>query len=109
MRWLSSVAVLVYLSLLCSSTGWAVHDARIAPLADSQLLLLAPSVNHFSKLDSSNEDEPPAIDFAPVPARFAQLRLLFSLTLIDFCCTYDVFPYSSQLARAPPSLSSGQP
>lgn len=42
MCWLSRFAILLYLAFLCSPQAFAVHEHRVAPLADTQLQALSP-------------------------------------------------------------------
>lgn len=49
MRWFSGLAILLYLSVLCTPQGFVVHDLRLAPLAEQQLTAVT------AKLHSLNE------------------------------------------------------
>ena len=61
MRWLSSFALLLYLSLLCTPQAFAVHDQRLSPLADTQFHALSTPVSHqtvTTEQDSTDEPQP---------------------------------------------------
>jgi hypothetical protein len=63
MRWLSSFAILVYLSLLCAPQTFAAHDSRFSRLADTQLQGLNPAISsalHQKDLipEDTSDDEP---------------------------------------------------
>lgn len=89
MRWLSSFAILVYLSLLCTPQALAVHDTRLSPLADTQLLALNPALlQHTLTQQDEPDDEPPA----------AVVFTALHLTALLFACAPDV------LATARPEL-----
>jgi hypothetical protein len=60
-RWLSRFAILLYLSLLCTPQAFAVHDARLSPLADSQFHAITPAQQHYigsTERDSSDDPQP---------------------------------------------------
>lgn len=50
MRWLSSIALMLYLSLLVTPQIAAAHAPHLAPLADSQFQALSPLVGQSSLL-----------------------------------------------------------
>ncbi|GAB2908000.1 hypothetical protein [Rheinheimera gaetbuli] len=54
MRWLSSLAILIMLSLWCTPQAFAVHDSRLSPLADTRLHALLPQLQ--DALNADNED-----------------------------------------------------
>lgn len=59
MRWLSSLAILMMLSLWCTPQAFAVHDSRLSPLADTHLHALLPLVQDVLNADSEdNTDQP---------------------------------------------------
>ena len=63
MRWLSSVIILVYLSLLCSPQALAVQQSRIAPLVETQLQGLTPAIQsafqqQYLLFEDTDSDEP---------------------------------------------------
>jgi hypothetical protein len=60
-RWLSRFAILLYLSLLCTPQAFAVHDARLSPLADSQFHAITPIQQHYigsTERDVSDDPQP---------------------------------------------------
>ncbi len=104
MRWLSSFAILVYLSLLCSPQALAVHDSRVSPLADTQLQALNPALHCYTATSiADHDDSPPAVLPAAVAANaycaVLQAQASVSISLSDVC-------YSAHPARAPPVFSS---
>lgn len=59
MRWFSGLAILLYLSLLCTPQGFVVHDLRLAPLADQQLTAVTAkphSLNERTLAADDNDD-----------------------------------------------------
>lgn len=66
MRWCSGFAILFYLSLLCTPQAFAVHDARVTPLADSQLQAVPVALQQYlvSQTDD-NKDKYSAALIAP--------------------------------------------
>jgi hypothetical protein len=66
MRWISRVAILFYLAILCTPQAFAVQDMRLSPLADSQLYALNVSYQQLAHIPgenshSDNDDTPPAL------------------------------------------------
>ena len=62
MRWLSSVALLLFLNLWCTPQAFAVHDSRLSPLADTQFYAVAAQqycADLNMATDSSDEPQPP--------------------------------------------------
>lgn len=105
MRWLSSFALLLYLSLLCTPQAFAVHDARLSPLADTQFHAVTPQMLHADEADRS-------IDSAdePVPVLLSSYAYAFdrgSNVALAHCSlvTSQLLSFSRQ-ARAPPVLTS---
>lgn len=104
MRWLSSVAILFYLSLLCTPQAFAMHDARLSPLADSQLYAISAAPPQSLLSTQQNlDDTPPAalLPAAPTVAHYGTSIAIVSPTK----------PVNSQFltspqARAPPLFSS---
>ena len=59
MRWLSSFALMLYLSLLCTPQAFAVHDAWLSPLADTQFHAVTPEIPQCtSDVTQDGADEP---------------------------------------------------
>ena len=104
MRWFSGFAILLYLSLLCTPQAFAVHDARLSPLADTQFHAVTPEIPQCtSDVTQDGADEPQPV--LPVttnkqlphngnnsPEQLIAAGIAASLTL--------------QQARAPPVLTS---
>lgn len=66
MRWISSVAILFYLAILCTPQAFAVQDVRLSPLADSQLYALNLNQQQLAHIPgenshTDNDDTPPAL------------------------------------------------
>lgn len=104
MRWLSSVAILFYLSLLCTPQAFAVHDVRLSPLADSQLYALTPALpQHLLNAETDTDDSPPAV-LLPAPLALAQH---YSVSVAETALLQLASHFLVNLqARAPPSFSS---
>lgn len=107
MRWFSSFAILVYLSLLCSPQALAVHDSRLSPLADTQLQGLNPAIsstlNQQALLaDNAADDEPKA---ALPAANNSCADVLFPAAPV-VTCDIATFARNGHPARAPPVLPS---
>ena len=104
MRWLSSVAILFYLSLLCTPQAFAVHDVRLSPLADSQLYALTPVLpQHLLNAQTDTDDTPPAV-LLPAPLVLAQN---YSVTVAATAELQLANHFLVNLqARAPPLFSS---
>ena len=104
MRWLSSVAILFYLSLLCTPQAFAVHDVRLSPLADSQLYALTPALpQHLLTAQTDTDDSPPAV-LLPAPLALAQH---YSVSVAETAHLQLASHFLVNLqARAPPSFSS---
>ena len=104
MRWLSSVAILFYLSLLCTPQAFAVHDVRLSPLADSQLYAIAPALpQHLLNTEAETDDTPPAA-LLPAPLALTQYHSVTVAATASLQLTSH-FLVNLQ-ARAPPSFSS---
>ncbi|KKO46805.1 hypothetical protein WG68_02330 [Arsukibacterium ikkense] len=104
MRWLSSFAILVYLSLLCSPQALAVHDSRLSPLADTQLQALNPALYYYTASSiTDHDDSPPVALFSAITANayctVPPAQASVSASLSKVC-------YSAHPARAPPVFSS---
>jgi len=104
MRWLSSFALLLYLSLLCTPQAFAVHDQRLSPLADTQFHALTPTVSHHTvTTEQDSTDEPQHA--LPVAAGFT-VPVVFS-TVYAVRSVFNKAPFLVSLqARAPPVLPS---
>lgn len=103
MRWLSSFAILVYLSLLCTPQAFAVQDTRLSPLAETQFLALNPVLLQQAPIQQDDyDDEPPA---AFVSAALCLPPLLFTCTAGEVAITICGLYRSAHHARAPPLFS----
>jgi hypothetical protein len=104
MRWLSSFAILLYLSLLCMPQAFAVHDKRLSPMAETQLQAITPAL-HQTALNTeqdAGEEQQPAL---PVAALKNSLPLYLNSYSGSRSLSLRHFLLSLQ-ARAPPLLSS---
>ncbi|MBZ9610417.1 hypothetical protein [Rheinheimera maricola] len=103
MRWLSSFAILVYLSLLCTPPALAVHDTRLSPLADTQLLALNPALlQHTLAPQDDPNDEPVAVVNSSMP----QLpQAVFAGVAAAVTVVISFFYLPAHQPRAPPVLS----
>lgn len=104
MRWLSCFALSLYLSLLCTPQAFAVHDARLSPLADTQFHAVTPAfsdVSAHSEQDST--DEPPSLLSATkrTIAPLAGLARYFNHNI-----TATAIWLGTIQARAPPYIST---
>ena len=92
MRWISGVAILFYIAILCTPQAFAVQDVRLSPLADSQLYALNLSHQQPAHIAGENshtdtDDTTPALtnsantllSFLP-SCHAAGLRLLATFT-----------------------------
>lgn len=104
MRWLSGFALLLYLSLLCTPQAFAVHDARLSPLADTQFHAVTPAEYNFSannERDRSDDADPALLLTAYIkPASFT------GFALPDFSVNTQTAVLTLPQARAPPAQSS---
>lgn len=102
MRWLSSVAILFYLSLLCMPQALAVHDVRLSPLADSQLYAITPTLPQPILSSLQDIDDAP-VALLPTPLTVTQYAD-FPVIFVALVQVGRLFTFSVQ-ARAPPQLS----
>lgn len=104
MRWLSSFALLLYVSLLCTPQAFAVHDARLSPLADTQFHALTAEIQQcLIECEVNNNDDPqPAL---PVSAKLmlpSVQHFILETVTVNGRAALLTLPQ----ARAPPILSS---
>lgn len=100
MRWFSGFAILFYLSLLCTPQVFAVHDAKVSPLADSQLQAVQPALQLQLQNQATDNEEPPT---TALIAAERQFNVGNSFCISSF--TQPVAPCNSGKAwqaRAPP-------
>jgi hypothetical protein len=102
LRWLSSFALLLYFALLCTPQAFAVHDARLSPLADKQFHAVTPTCQEFvqsTEQDSSDEPQP----VLPTTL-FTDIRATSTFAaVIQSGCNKPAFLFAQQ-ARAPPQI-----
>lgn len=107
MRWFSSFAILVYLSLLCSPQAMAEYDSRLSPLADTQLQGLHPAINsalNQKTLVADDADDEPKLAVVTVSRDFKPLALCSKYA--DVSATPALCAVQPQQARAPPVIPS---
>tara|TARA_R110002126_G_scaffold258905_2_gene401905 strand:+ start:1842 stop:2159 length:318 start_codon:yes stop_codon:yes gene_type:complete len=104
MRWLSSFAILVYLSLLCSPQALASHDSRLSPLADTQLQALTHAPHYASAATLADNDDPPPV--ALLAANPADCHYRSPQPLASIAALLVQLSYTRHQPRAPPRLSS---
>ena len=103
MRWLSSFAILFYLSLLCTPQAFAVHDDRLSPLADSQFHAVNPSLHqHTLNIPQDKDDQP---QYAVLPAKRSAIFSLACLAVAVIHVQYYAVVVTPQQARAPPHFT----
>lgn len=103
MRWLSSFAILFYLSLLCTPQAFAMHDARLSPLADSQFHAVNPSLHQHTLNTPQDKDDQP--QYAVLPANRSTMLSLASVAVIIIPQQHYTVAVTPQQARAPPQFS----
>ena len=103
MRWFSGIAILLYLCLLCTPQAFAVHDPRLSPLADAELLAVSPTLQHYLNNTTEQPDSdsplPPAAVNITIPASDTTL---VSVIICGSCPSF----FSEIQPRAPPVFSS---
>lgn len=103
MRWLSSFAILFYLSLLCTPQAFAVHDDRLSPLADSQFHAVNPSLHQHTLNTPQDKDDQP--QYAVIPAKRSAIFRLISAAVVVIPVQHYAVVVTPQQARAPPQFS----
>lgn len=102
MRWLSSFALIVYLSLLCTPQAFAVHDARLSPLADTQFhAITTPATECLTKQHDSAGDPDPVLPISDSKL-VAALPCCYVVTIAS---EHNGTFYAFIQARAPPVSS----
>lgn len=98
MRWFSCFAILLYLSLLCTPQGVAVHDLRLAPLADHQLTAVTAKLYTLNEraVATDEQDDAATAPKLNVP-QFASPHVIQFIVSRNFAGTVRHFS-----ARAPP-------
>ena len=103
MRWLSSFAILFYLSLLCTPQAFAVHDARLSPLADSQFHAVNPSLHQHTLNTPQDKDDQP--QYSLLPAKRSAVFSLTGVAAVVISAAHYAVIVTPQQARAPPQFS----
>ncbi|MDD4864144.1 MAG: hypothetical protein PHE38_09035 [Alishewanella agri] len=98
MRWFSGFAILLYLSLLCTPQGFAVHDLRLAPLADHQITAVTAKVYSLNERATAADDNDDNASSSPLAVAAAGTQLL--IAAVFYCYQTPFHPSFS--ARAPP-------
>lgn len=100
MRWISGVAILFYLAILCTPQAFAVQDLRLSPLADSQLYALSQSQQQaLVNITADNDDTPPLL---PANTGVVLSRALFTVTTVATFTDASSPTKQPQQPRAPP-------
>lgn len=103
MRWFSGIAILLYLCLLCTPQAVAVHDPRLSPLADAELLAVSPTLQpYLSHTTEQTDTDPPALPAAVNITTAISSSVVFSLIC---CASFSTF-FPAIQPRAPPVFSS---
>lgn len=104
MRWLSSLAILMMLSLWCTPQAFAVHDSRLSPLADTSLHAVLPLLPETVNTDSEDNTDQPQTYLA------SSFRYLLPRYRVDAKQHDNVVSQASFLSnvrpRAPPLFTS---
>ena len=104
MRWLSRFALLLYLYILCTPQAFAVHDARLSPLADTQFHAVTPEIPQCtSDITQDSADEPQPV--LPVAGN-KQLPYNRNHAVEQWISRSHTASLTLQQARAPPLLTS---
>ncbi|GHG67183.1 hypothetical protein GCM10010919_15690 [Alishewanella longhuensis] len=100
MRWLSGFAILFYLSLLCTPQAFALHDANVSPLADSQLQAVQPALQQHLPNQTNDQEDPHAAALIAAEQRFT---LSLEQPIAAFSPNLESRNrYKTRQARAPP-------
>ncbi|MBV2129151.1 hypothetical protein [Arsukibacterium indicum] len=103
MRWISVVALILYISLLVTPQVASAHAPHLLPLADSQLLAVSPLTGQaslISEQDSSDDND------NSLPVTAAEPVLLLNLSVNSPAVTVFLLPLKvAHPVRAPPSYS----
>lgn len=98
MRWFSCFAVLLYLSLLCTPQAVAVHDLRLAPLADHQLTAVTAKLYTLNERTTAADDQ----DDQATPPPYSTPPVATPAIINFFCGSYLAALQPHFSARAPP-------
>lgn len=104
MRWLSSFALLIMLSLWCTPQAFAVHDSRLSPLADTALHAVVPVLDETvcNETDDSTDHTQPAVNHKTVYNILSSRSQHYSSLLLRHQAAF----FTATQCRAPPVLSS---
>lgn len=102
MRWFSGFAILFYLSLLCTPQAFAVHDAKVSPLADSQLQAVQPALQQHLLSQSPDQDEPHSAALIASRQRLTISNQLPANAVTPILEVNNLYP--AWQARAPPYI-----
>ncbi|MCS4308506.1 hypothetical protein M2404_002863 [Rheinheimera pacifica] len=103
MRWLSSFAILFYLSLLCTPQELFVHDPRLSPLADTQFHAVNPSLHQHTLNTPQDKDDDPQL--AVIPVKRSVVFSASSVIPAVLSVLHSSVFLTPQQARAPPLFS----
>ncbi|WNO60299.1 hypothetical protein [Rheinheimera sp. MMS21-TC3] len=102
MRNIVLLAILLYVSLLCSIQPGHAYDSRLSPLADNPFYAVNPSPNGFN-VEAITENSP---DHEPILTNtYSQLIQSYTIEIADNFTNAKVQQqYTSAYARAPPII-----
>ena len=103
MRWLSSLAILILLSLWSTPQAFAVHDSRLSPLADTNLHAVMPLLQDALSSDSEDSSDQPPADISPSQYPLVQYHVYRASAVGFFSCQCHFL--SCVKPRAPPITS----
>lgn len=103
MRWFSGIAILLYLCLLCTPQAIAVHDPRLSPLADAELLAVSPTLQHYLNNTAEQADSDPPL--LPAAVNIVTPASDTAVVIVSNCGSCPSF-FSVIQPRAPPVFSS---
>lgn len=104
MRWLSSFALLIMLSLWCTPQAFAVHDSRLSPLADTTLHAVVPELSETvcNDTEDSTDHTQSAVNSKTVPDIISSQSRHYSGLLLRHKAVF----FTATQCRAPPLTSS---
>ncbi|GGW59551.1 hypothetical protein [Alishewanella tabrizica] len=100
MRWFSGLAILFYLSLLCTPQPFVVHAAQVSPQAENQLQAVQPALQQHLLGQPNEKDDPHSAALIAVERGWGNGFILPVSSFIPHF-TAPVF-YGAWQARAPP-------
>ena len=104
MRWLSSFALLIMLSLWCTPQAFAVHDSRLSPLADTALHAVVPVLSETvcTDTDDSTDHTQPALH----NKTFSEVISSQGQQYSSLVWRHQAEFFTATQCRAPPSIPS---